>query len=84
MGSVSVTPEFINAERSIMAEFTCSALGGPGNVFTWFRMYDNVVVASEPMLQIAVEDAFDGSTYQCLVENDAGSDIIVATLNGMY
>ena len=84
MGSVSVTPQVINAERGIMAEFTCSALGGPGNVFTWFRMYDNVVVESEPMLQIAVEDAFDGNNYQCLVENDAGSDTIVATLNGMY
>ena len=67
-----------------MVEFTCSALGGPGNMFTWFRMYDNVVIASEPLLQIAVEDAFDGSDYQCLVENDAGNDTIVATLNGMY
>ena len=36
------------------------------------------------MIQIAVEDACDSSDYQCLVENDAGSDIVVATLNGMY
>ena len=52
-------------------------------MFTWFRMYDNVIIASEPLLQIAVEDAFDGSDYQCLVENDAGNDTIVATLNGI-
>lgn len=66
IGSVSVTPEVINAERKVMVEFTCSALGGPGNMFTWFRMYDNVVIASEPLLQIAVEDAFDGSDYHAV------------------
>ena len=63
--------------------FTCSTLGGPGNNFTWFKTSDGAAVASEPVLQIAVEDAFVGSDYQCLVENDAGNDTTVVTLNGM-
>ena len=64
--------------------FTCSALGGPGNNFTWFKISDSAVVASEPVFQIAVEDAFIGSDYQCLVENEAGNDTAVVTLNGMF
>jgi len=64
-------------------EFTCSALGGPGNNFTWIRMSDGVVVTSGSVLQIAVEDAFDGSDYHCLVINDAGNDTDLVTLNGM-
>ena len=82
-GSVHVTPEFINAERNTIVEFICSALGGPANNFTWFGISDGAVVASEPVLQIAVEDAFVGSGYECLVENDAGSDSAAVTLNGM-
>ena len=45
-------------------------------------MSDGVVVARGSVLQIAVEDAFDGSDYHCLVINDAGNDIAVITLNG--
>jgi len=37
-GSVSATPQVINAERNTTVEFTCSALGGPSNNFTWIRM----------------------------------------------
>ena len=64
-------------------EFTCSALGGPGNNFTWIRMSDGAEVARRSVLQIAVEDAFDGSDYHCLVINDAGNDTDFVTLNGM-
>ena len=81
--SVHVTPEVINAERNTIVEFTCSALGGPVNNFTWFRMLDDKVVASDPVLQVVVEGALAGSVYECLVENDAGSDSAAVTLNGM-
>jgi len=43
---------------------------------------DGVVVARGSVLQIAVEDAFDGSDYQCFVVNEAGNDTAVITLNG--
>ena len=45
-------------------------------------MSDGAVVMSGSVLQIAVEDAFDGSNYHCLVSNDAGSDTEIVTLNG--
>ena len=80
--SVQVTPEVIHAERDTIVEFNCSALGGPGNNFIWFRMLDDEVVGSNPVLQVGVEGAFAGGVYECLVENDAGSDIAVVTLNG--
>ena len=41
-----------------------------------------VMSMSGSVLQIAVEDAFDGSDYRCLVSNDAGSDTEIVTLNG--
>jgi len=81
-GSVNATPQVINTERNTTVEFNCSALGGPGNNFTWIRMSDGAVVTSGSLLQIAVEDAFDGSDYQCLVVNEAGNDTAVITLNG--
>jgi len=46
-------------------------------------MSDGAVVTSGSVLQIAVEDAFDGSDYHCLVSNDAGNDTALVTLNGM-
>ena len=46
-------------------------------------MSDGAVVTSGSVLQIAVEDAFDGSDYHCLVINDAGNDTDLVTLNGM-
>ena len=70
--SVHVTPEVIHAERDTIVEFNCSALGGPANNFTWFRMLDDEVVGSDPVLQVGVEGAFAGGVYECLVENDAG------------
>ena len=66
-----------------MATFTCSALGGPGNIFVWIRLLDDEVAADGPILMIEIEDAFDGSEYECLVVNDAGNDTTVVTLNGM-
>jgi len=64
-------------------EFTCSALGGPGNNLYWIRMSDGAVVAREPVLQIAVQDVYVGSDYQCLVANEAGNGTDIVTLNGM-
>ena len=81
--SIEATSRVFNTERNMTVNFTCTALGGPGNNFTWFRISDGAVVASEPVFQIAVEDAFIGSDYQCLVENEAGNDTAVVTLNGL-
>ena len=83
-GTVSTIPLAINADRNTTVEFVCSAWGGPGNNFTWTKVSDGAVVTSGSVLQIAVEDAFDGGDYRCLVVNDAGSDADLVTLNGTY
>ena len=57
-------------------------MGGPGNTFTWTRLSDEQEVSDEQRLQIFVMDAFDGSRYECLVENEAGNETTTVVLNG--
>ena len=57
-------------------------MGGPGNTFTWTRLSDEQEVSDEQRLQILVMDAFDGSRYECLVENEAGNETTTVVLNG--
>ncbi len=81
-GTVEATPSISNASRGDSVEFNCSALGGPGNRFTWTRSFIQRQVANTSQLVVVVEDAFDGSEYECLVMNDAGNETATVTLNG--
>ena len=65
-----------------VAVFTCTALGGPDNVYTWTRLSDGAVVANQTILRVMVESACDGSVYQCRAENAAGRISSNATLYG--
>ncbi len=62
--------------------FTCSANGGPGNMFSWIRTFDNVTVGNTSNLTISVSGAADGGQYMCEVSNLAGKDSANVTLNG--
>ena len=75
-------PSVIDAERDTTVRFTCMALGGPGNNFTWTRLSDGQVLTNDSVLVIVVESATDGSEYECLVENNAGRENETATLRG--
>ena len=81
-GSVDATPSSINAERNMVVTFTCSAMGGSGNSFTWVRLSDGMTVSNDSQLEINVSSAFDGSAYECTVENNAGNDSASVTLYG--
>ena len=81
-GSVTVTPEQINAERDMNPTFECSADGGPGNMFSWSKLPDGVVITESLELVIMVNSASVGGTYQCTVENMAGNNSATAVLNG--
>ena len=83
-GEIETIPKVENANISIGAVFNCTALGGPSNVYTWTRLSDGVVVSNVPVLNFTVESAFDGSIYQCSVENNAGKISSEVTLNGRY
>ena len=76
-GSVAV-----NASRNATAQFTCSAMGGPMNVFTWTRVSDGMVLSNTSILEVVVESALDGSEYDCFVGNAAGNETVQVVLNG--
>ena len=81
-GSVQIVPSEIDAERNTTQQFTCFALGGPGNNFIWTRLRDGPALSNGLDLEILVEDASVGSQYECLVENNAGSENVIASLRG--
>ncbi len=81
-GSVEATPDTANATIGDSVQFNCSALGGPGNVFTWTRVFLQTIVANTSQLVVDVDSPIDGSPYECLVRNDAGMEIANVTLNG--
>ena len=59
---------------------TCTAQGGPNNMFEWRKQ--GVVVSNNSVLELAMITGSDGGTYQCAVTNDAGSGTVSATLTG--
>ena len=81
-GSIETTPPEINSERGETQTFSCSAMGGPANVFSWIRLLDNVTVSQEAALMVLVDSARNGSEYICTVMNGAGSDSARVILRG--
>ena len=80
--SVIVIHSQIDARRDMNATFECSADGGPGNMFSWSKLPDGVIITESSDLVIMVDSASVGGTYQCTVENMAGYDSATAVLNG--
>ena len=78
-----MSPRDVSSERNVSQTFTCSAMGGPGNSFTWTRLYDGVVVSETSNLTVLVDGADKGSEYRCAVENDAGNETEDVILRGM-
>ena len=83
LGSVVITPTEINEiGRNTMHVLTCLTKGGPGNAFRWKRVGANEVIAESSELVMIIADASSGGVYQCTVENMAGMDSDIATING--
>lgn len=82
-GSVEATPTIINGSRSDNATFSCFALGGPNNTFSWTHVRSNTVVTNDSELTLVDLMALNGGQYRCLVENPAGSGSTTVTLNGI-
>ena len=81
--SVQVSPTTINGNHSNNATFNCTALGGPGNLFSWIKLSSgNIVVFNNSELMLVGLMASDGGEYLCSVENQAGNDNSTITLNG--
>ena len=78
-----MSPRDVSSERGVNQTFTCSAMGGPSNSFTWTRLLDSVVVSDASELRVLVDSADKGGSYQCNVENEAGSSADGVVLRGM-
>ncbi len=77
-----VIPETANSFQGEVQTFNCSAMGGPGNMFSWTRLYDNTIVGNTSNLTVNVSGATDGGQYRCEVSNQAGNESQVTILNG--
>ena len=64
-----------------METLLCSAMGGPGNTFSW-RDASRTLIGSTEEVSISVSDAGDGGNYTCTVGNAAGSEMATTTVNG--
>ena len=61
---------------------TCTASGGPNNMFYWFK--DGVYLdgITDDTLNIADVTADDGGLYKCVVNNTAGNSSTDITIYG--
>ena len=78
------TPNDLSSERGINQTFTCTASGGPGNMFTWSRLLDDMIISRTNNLSLLVDNADIGGYYRCTVENDAGNETDDVILRGIY
>ena len=76
------SPNVSNSFLGDTQTFTCNAMGGPGNTFSWTRLSDGVTVSNLSFLTVNVEGEDDAGMYRCEVTNLAGNDSDTVTLNG--
>ena len=79
-GSVSA-PSIINSQLEETERFICTAMGGPGNDFTWIKIDDMSVIGNTAEINITIDDVLRGGVYECTVTNNAGNDTAQTTLN---
>ena len=79
-GSIEISPKNISTTFNSLVSLTCSALGGPENVFEWRKKGE--VISTSPVLEFTMITSSDGAVYQCTVSNAAGNDTTTATITG--
>ena len=66
-------------ERPAVVEYgedlllTCTASGGPNNMFRWVKDGDDITGSTDSMLNITGVTADEGGLYECVVNNEAGN-----------
>ena len=61
---------------------TCTASGGPDNMFYWFKDDDLISQSTDGILNIGNVTATDGGLYECVVNNTAGDSSANITIYG--
>ena len=62
---------------------TCTAFGGPGIIFRWFKDGSYLEGNSNNILNITDVTADDGGLYECMANNTAGNSSANVTIYGM-
>ena len=52
---------------------TCTASGGPSNMFRWVKDSIDITGSTDRMLNITGVTADEGGLYECVVNNEAGN-----------
>ena len=61
---------------------TCTASGGPDNMFHWYKDGSYLEGIADGILNITDVTADDGGLYECIVNNTAGSSFANITIYG--
>ena len=80
-GTIAISEDILTTFDSSV-NITCSAEGGPNNVYEWRKQGELIFTDSELYLQSITGS--DGGVYQCTVINAAGSDAASTLLSGTY
>ena len=79
--TVSPSPEVLVNQKET-ATLECTAGGGPGNMFQWYHGDQFLVGETSAVLEIRNVMVSDEGSYNCSVNNTAGSGSNVTTLIG--
>ena len=80
-GSVEISPVDITTTVNLTVNITCSAEGGPNNVFEWSKQGTGVV-SNDNVLEFPMITGTDGAVYECTMSNAAGNETRNVTLTG--
>ena len=61
---------------------TCTASGGPSNMFCWVKDGDDITGSTDSMLNLTDVTVDEGGLYECVVNNDAGYSSANITIHG--
>jgi len=81
-GTIIIFPASFNTNFGSSQSLTCSAGGGPNNIFEWQRQ--GVIVSNNSILEFQSITGSDGGLYQCIATNAAGSDSQTILITGTY
>ena len=79
---------FITPSANVLTSFnstetiTCTAKGGPNNMFEWSKQ--GVIVSNSDVLELTMITGSDGGLFVCNVTNDAGYGTANTSVTGMY
>ena len=82
LGTVIISPPTVLTNFNSTLNLTCTADGGPNNIFEWSKQ--GIIVSNSSVLELTMITGSDGGIYECTVTNDAGSGRESASVFGMY